>query len=367
MAEEQVERTQQPTPRRREQVRAAGHVAHSPDVSSAGVLLAGLVALSLAGGALLQFLAGLLAGHLSGGSWLAGMLTAGSKEGEIVAQLHALSAGVAKVLLPVLGAGCLVAVGLNVLQLGPRFRLEKIAPDFSRLNPVAGFGRMMSGASAVRFGFGILKIVAIASVAATSLYAWRGELVTAGEHDLAQIATLAWRVGLGTAVKIGLALGGLAILDYGYQRWSYERQLRMTPQEMREEMRNLEGDPTLIARRRAVQAQLSERPGSATIHRADVVVGGGQFVVALRYDPATMRAPIVVAKGAGPIAGRIRSMAAEQGVGIVEQEPLAAALYKEARASSPIPTARFGAVAQILAGVARATPRAGTGGTPVAP
>ncbi|HEX3726809.1 MAG TPA: EscU/YscU/HrcU family type III secretion system export apparatus switch protein [Pirellulales bacterium] len=358
MAEEHVERTQPPTPRRREQMRAAGHVAHSPDVSSAGVLLASLVTLSLAGGALVQFLASMLAGHLSGGFWLAEMLSADLNDGDVVAQLPAVLMRAAKVLLPVLGTGCLMAIGLNLLQLGPRFRLEKLAPDFSRINPVAGLGRLMSSASAARFGFGILKVVAILCVAGTSLYAWRGELMTAGEHELAQIASLAWQVCLGTAVKIGLALAVLAIIDYGYQRWSLERKLWMTPQELREEMRNLEGDPSLLARRRAVRAQGSERPGSTSIARASVVVAGSQCAVALRYDPSTMRVPMIVARGVGPLAGQMRALAAEEGVAIVEQEALAAALYKESRASSPISIARFSAVAQILTAVSRRAPLA---------
>ena len=123
-----------------------------------------------------------------------------------------------------------------------------------------------------------------------------------------------------------MALFVLAMLDYGFQRWKHEQDLRMTPQEVREEMRNLQGDPQVIARRRSVQRQLALNRLAQAVPKADVVVTNPtELAVAMQYDAETMAAPIVVAKGAGVIAGRIRRLALENGIPIVEKKPLAQA------------------------------------------
>ena len=155
---------------------------------------------------------------------------------------------------------------------------------------------------------------------------------------------------LGTTMKIGVALFILAILDYGFQRWKHEQDLRMTPQEMREEMKNLEGNPQMIARRRQVQRQLATQRLSAAVPKADVVITNPtELAVAIQYDPLAMAAPIVVAKGAGVIAQRIRELAMQNGIPIVEKKPLARALYKHVKIDHPIPPDKYAAVAEVLA------------------
>ncbi len=124
----------------------------------------------------------------------------------------------------------------------------------------------------------------------------------------------------------------------------------MTPQEVREEMRNLQGDPQVIARRRGVQRQLALNRIAAAVPKADVVITNPtELAVALQYDSATMAAPIVVAKGAGVIAQRIRRLALENGVPIVEKKPLAQALYRDVEINQPVPNEMYAAVAEVLA------------------
>jgi flagellar biosynthetic protein FlhB len=157
--------------------------------------------------------------------------------------------------------------------------------------------------------------------------------------------TLFW-----TTMKVAIALLVLAILDYGFQRWKFEQDLRMTPQEVREEMKNLEGDPQVAARRRQVQRQLAQSRVSAAVPKADVVITNPtELAVAIQYDPEEMAAPIVVAKGAGAVAQRIRKLALEHNVPIVEKKPLAQALYKEVDIGHPIPHDKYAAVAEVLA------------------
>ncbi len=351
MAENDGERSQDPTPHRRQQVREAGQVAHSQDLSSAGLLLGSLVILMFSGGALLNYLGALLVGHLGGGAWLASIQSGMPVETDwITSQWNALTSALAKVLLPVLGSILSLAIVLNVLQMGVWFLPHKLLPDFSRVNPLLGLSRLFSTANTVRLAFGIFKIAVVAGVAFVDLYNQRHEIAALGGLDLPQIAGSAWNLCLWTCIKVGMALGVLAVLDYGYQRWKHERDLKMTPQEVREEMRNLQGDPQVIARRRGVQRQLALNRLSLCVPQADVVITHPiQPAVALRYDSTSMAAPVVVAKGAGVMAARIRQLALENGVPIVEKTAMAESLYRQVDLNRPVPDKLYGGVAEVLA------------------
>jgi flagellar biosynthetic protein FlhB len=182
------------------------------------------------------------------------------------------------------------------------------------------------------------------------LYHRRDEILGLAALDLPQIAAFVADITLWTSLKIALALVALAILDYGYQRWKYEQDLRMTPQEVREEMKNLQGDPQVMARRRQVQRQLALHRISAAVPKADVVVTNPtELAVAIQYDSATMNAPIVLAKGAGVVAARIRRLALEHNIPVLERKPLAQALYKEVDINRPIPDKMYAAMAELLA------------------
>jgi len=164
------------------------------------------------------------------------------------------------------------------------------------------------------------------------------------------VAVYVARIMLSTMLQVALALVVLAILDYAFQRWKYEQDLRMTPQEVREELKNLEGDPHIAARRKVVQRQLVLNRISAEVPKADVVITNPtELAVAIRYDPEAMAAPVVVAKGAGLLAQRIRRLALQHGIPIVERKPLAQALYREVEVNHPIPHERYAAVAEVLA------------------
>jgi flagellar biosynthetic protein FlhB len=312
------------------------------------LLLGGLAALVFTGGALLDYLAGFLASYLGGQAW---MTWIGAGDDQLAAsQWNALVSGLARVLLPVLGLMMLLAVAINMLQTGFLFLPHRLVPDFSRVNPLAGWGRLFSPSSAARLGFGIVKVAAIAAMAGLSLYDRREELMTLAGLDLPRIAMFAWDVCLWTSVKIGFALAGLAVLDYGVQRWKLERELRMTPQEVREEMRTLQGDPQVAARRRGLRRQTAIGGIAVAVPKADVIIAAPHGpAVALRYDERSMRAPLVVAKGTGASAEQIRRLAAEHGVAVVEKKQLAGALHRKAAVNQAIPDALFAEVAEALA------------------
>lgn len=342
------EKSQEPTPHRRQKAREEGSVARSHDLVSAALLLAGAGALLALGGALMHFLARYARGQLGGDAWLRADLNL------ITSHTYTLAGGLARTLLPILGALLATAVAVNLFQVGFLFLPQKIALDLSRVDPLAGLRRTFSLANAVRLGFGLFKVAIIVIVSAIALRNELPAVLGLADRSVPEIAAYLGQVLVWTILKIGLALLVLAILDYGFQWWRHEQDLRMTPQEVREEMRNLEGDPHIRARRRAVQRQLVMNRLSEAVPKADVVVTNPtELAVAIQYDPKTMAAPVVIAKGAGVLAQRIRQLALKHGIPVIERRPLAQALYREVDIGRPIPQDKYAAVAELLAYVYR--------------
>jgi len=344
MADQNGEKSQDPTPHRRQKARQQGQVAKSQDLASAVVLLAGMLALLLSGGALVDYLARLSREHLGGRPWLDVDVAL------TVVAYHAVVEGLARYVLPIMGLVLLAAVAVNLGQVGFLFVPDKLAPDLGRIDPFKGFQRLFSITTASRLAFGIFKILVIAAVAFASLYQERATILGLASLSLPQIALFLVETLIWTTVKVGIVLLVLAILDYGFQRWKHEQDLKMTPQEVREEMKNLEGDPHIVARRRAVQRQLVLNRLSDLVPKADVVVTNPtELAVAIQYDPTEMAAPIVVAKGAGVLAERIRRLALEHGIPVLERKPLAQALYRDVEIRQPVPREQYAAVAEVLA------------------
>ncbi|MBN2215805.1 MAG: EscU/YscU/HrcU family type III secretion system export apparatus switch protein, partial [Pirellulales bacterium] len=215
-----------------------------------------------------------------------------------------------------------------------------------------GLRRLFSPATASRLGFGVLKIVVIGAVAAVDLYAKRETLLALSGGSVAQIASFASAMLLWTSLKIGAALLALALADYGLQRWKHERDLRMTPQELREELRDLEGDPAVRSLQRRMRQELVSDRLLAAVSRADVVLAGASgAAVAIRYNPESSVPPVLVAKGAGELAQRIRRRAVAHGVAVIDRRRLAETLDREVEPGRPIPREHYAAVARILAQV----------------
>lgn len=344
MPDHDGDKSQAPTPHRRQKAREEGQVARSQDLGSAVLLLAGMMALLLAGPRLVSFLLDYGRSQLGGAAWVR------ADVGFAVWQWGSAVSGLARAVLPIFGAVLLAAIAVNLAQVGFLFLPSRVQLDFSHLDPFKGARRLFSMHSLARLVFGLFKLAVVASVAAAVLYGEKEAILGLGELDVGELTVYMIRLLVWTTVKIGAALFVLALLDYGFQRWKHEQDLKMTPQEVREEMRNLEGDPQVIARRRAVQRQLVLHRLSEAVPKADVVVTDPtETAIAIQYDAKTMEAPIVVAKGAGLIAQRIRRLAMENGIPLVEKKPLAQALYREVEVGRPIPHQRYAAVAEVLA------------------
>ena len=348
MAEQSGDKTQDATPHRRQQAREEGQVASSQDLNSAATLVVGLLVVIFLGPPVMAFVVDLLRRQLGGQANLS------VDRGDVVTLLHGLFSELANVMLPIFGLIMLAAVVINLMQVGFILAPKRVIPDLSRINPLKGVKRMVSLSAAMRLVFGIFKIVLIGAVAIVSVYNRWGEILQASAMSIPQLALFVAEVTLWTTLKMGIALLILAILDYAYQKWKHENDLRMTTQEVREEMKNMQGDPQIIARRRAVQRQLVLNRLSETVPKADVVVTNPtELAIAIQYEPEAMAAPVVIAKGSGVIAQRIRRLALEHNIPIVEKKSLAQSLYKEVDVNRPVPDKLYGTVAEVLAYVYR--------------
>lgn len=303
-----------------------------------------MVAMLWLGGAVVTALGRLTQRYLGGDAWLVADVPAVTREFADV--MLALAPSV----LPLLLAMLAVAVSVNLAQVGLVFLPEKLMPDLSRIDPITGFSRVFSLPSVMRLLFGTFKVGLVAAVAWASLSGQVDDMLALVGLESARIAAFLGESLIWTGIKIAFALLMLALFDYGFQWWRQEQDLRMTSQEVREEMKNLQGDPQIIARRRAAQRQLVLNRVKSTVPKADVVITNPtELAIAVQYDPEEMAAPVVVAKGAGVLAARIRKLALENGVPIVEKKPLAQLLYKEVEVNQPIPAKMYAAVAEILA------------------
>jgi flagellar biosynthesis protein FlhB len=344
MAETDGEKTQDATPHRRQQARDEGQVAKSQDFASAAVLLVGLAGLLWLGGPVVEMLGRYTQEQLGGEAWLS------TDPQFIVAHEQQVAYLLASAVLPVFGLLMFTGVAANILQSGFLFLPKKLSPDLTRLDPLQGIARIFSLASLVRLVMGLLKMALVASVAYACLYGQREKVLGLTSMTTLEIGTFLTQILIWTSLKIAGALLLLAVLDYGFQWWKQERDLRMSTQEVREELKNLEANPQMVARRKQVQRQLALHRISTAVPKADAVITNPtELAIAIQYDPETMAAPIVVAKGAGVLAARIRKLALEHSVPIIERKPLAQALYREVEINHPIPQDRFAAVAEVLA------------------
>jgi flagellar biosynthetic protein FlhB len=264
---ESDDKTQAPTQRRRQQAREAGQVAHSPDLGSAVLLLGSLGLILVAGGALVSFLVEFMQASLGGKAWQTGLDASAARE-RASQEGQALAATLGRLLLPLLGAATLLALVVHGVQTAFLFMPRRMLPDFSRVNPLSGFGRLWSGENFARLAFGLCKLAAVAAVGLAGLWSRRHDLASLTSFDVPQMALRAWEACLWSCLEMGGALFALAAVDYLFQRSRLERSLQMTPQEIREEMRELQGDPQLAARRRDMARRRSESLAAGKPHHA---------------------------------------------------------------------------------------------------
>ena len=344
MAEDTGDKTEAPTQRRREEAREQGNVARSVDLTASAVLVGGMVLLNWYGQNIFSALSGVVRKML-GVAWLGSVDPRSATDG-VVASIYTVCVAMAPLMIGMM----LIAVVINIAQVGLQLTPEKLQPNLGALNPLKGAGRLFQGQGLMKLVMGLLKMTLVGVTAYSAIHGRMSLILGVERLEFLQIfqvgAEMVYRIGL----RVALLLFVLALFDYIWQRYQLEKSLKMSKQEVKDEMRRMDGDPKLKQRRRQIAQQMAQKKLQKDVPTADVVITNPtEYAIALKYDENAMHAPRVVAKGQGVIAKRIRELAIAAGVPILERKPLARALYKVVEVGQEIPEEFYAAIAEILA------------------
>ena len=352
MADSAQNRTEQATAKRKADARGKGQIALSRDAVMAVGFLGSMGALYWLAPIIVERLRWTLQ------VWLSQAMEESAHRALSLDHVHVLlrqiGMDVFVTLAPVVGGIAVIGIGANLMQTGFLWKREGIDWDISRISPMGGFKRLFSIRTFSELVKTWLKILAIGF---TGYLAIKDDMLQFSPLTQFGMETLLPTVGWAT-FKAALLMGGASLvigaLDYGYQRFEWERGLRMSRDEIKEESRAAEGDPALRAKIRSTQKDMARRRMMAAVPKADVIITNPtHLAVALRYDSKSMGAPIVVAKGAGFVAEKIREIGRQHGVMIVENKLVARTLFKLVEVGREVPEDLYRAVAEILAFVYR--------------
>jgi flagellar biosynthetic protein FlhB len=338
------ERTEEATAQRREDFRRRGHVAQTRELASVLLLLGFACCIWMMG----QF----FLGHIFEAYRMAyAAISPGTMNKDAIVPLmgqigiHALL-----VLGPIFLLAFIVAAGSSLLQIGFLFSEEAMTPNLEKINPIEGLKRLFSLKSLLE---GMKSMIKLTVIAYTAYY-----ILSSSQDTLPRLMFLApgqiFQYLASEIFRLILGMGGvlisIAIMDYFLQRYQLEEQMKMTKQEIRDEVKTREGDPLIKARIRKIQKEVAQRRMMADVPKADVVITNPTHLAcALKYSPEKFAAPILIAKGQDLVAQRIRELAKENGIPIVENKPLARTIFKTLEVGQVIPRELFAAVAEVLA------------------
>ncbi len=340
------EKTEAPTPRKIQEARKEGKVALSQELNAAAMMLIGTWLLVSPGRRVVSDLQMMISDAVTnlpsgevGGSWFTEQILNNI--------MH-----VGRDLLVIILGLMLSGVSVTLTQTGFLWSSKKIKVDFGRLNPLNGFKRLFSGHGVFEWIKALLKLLLIGWVVYAFLRSQAQALMGLAQLQLND-AVAAWvDIAIKLAFRVGSAYLALAIADYAYQRWTYRRSLMMSREEIKEETKRSEGDPLVKSRIRAQMRRFARMRMMANVPKADVIITNPtHLAVAIRYDPDSMNAPIVLAKGAYLIAERIVQIARSHNIPVIQNIPLARALYKTVEIESEIPPELYVAMAEVLAHV----------------
>jgi flagellar biosynthesis protein FlhB len=346
--EEGLERTEQPTERRRDEAREQGQFAFSSELANSLVLLTGALAVTWGGESLVS---GLFDGLREQFDHL-----------PIEMSVHEASDLLLRVAargLEIVGAVCValfaIGLGANIAQAGFRVTPEALGPKWEKLNPVTGWQRIASLAGVTRGVWAIVQVLVISAVVWWVLIGTDVQIASLSSGTLGQSVGSIWHLASQMIVTVATSLVVIGVGDYGVQWFRHEKSLMMTKQELKEEMKDEAGDPLLRnMRRQRARDVASQRQMITGVPKATVVImNPTHFAVALRYERSVTSAPIVVAKGRDSFALQIATKARRHGIPVLERKPLARALFKAAKVGQEIPQGLYVAVSEVLAYVYR--------------
>lgn len=350
------EKTEKATPKKKQDARKKGQVLQSREISSALVLLFIFVGLRIFGEGSIREVVNFIDRVISV-YWV-------EKNMFSIEDLRIIFTDavlvIFKAVAPILVIAMLTGLLASYSQVGFLFTLENLGVKFNRINPLSGFKRMFSIRAIVDMFKSIFKVLIISTVAYVYLNGEKSKIFNLMDMELSAIGQYIAFTSLNVAIIICVALLILGVLDYGYQWWDYEKNLRMSKDEIKEEYKQTEGNPEIKAKIKEKQRQISMRRMLQDVPKADVVITNPtHFAVAIKYDTEKNPAPFVTAKGQDFMAQRIREIAKENKVEIVENKPLARALFDKVDVGTAIPADLFQAVAEVLAFVYKLKGKAG--------
>jgi flagellar biosynthesis protein FlhB len=346
--ESNEERTEAPTDKRRSEARQKGNVAKSAEINSALVLLIGILMLKFTIPRMYDQLSGFMKfifEHISRPS--ADMLFFTALTTKSLYFLFTTC-------LPICAAILIIGVATNLLQVGFLFTLQPLIPKLEKLDIISGTKRLVSLKSIVEMTKDIIKLVIIGVITFFTIKGELGQCLGLWDATPLTIIIFMLTVSFKIAFRAVLALLLISLLDFIYQRYEYEKQLKMTKQEIKEERKQMEGDPQIKSRVRSLQREMARRRMMQEVPKATVVVTNPTYIaIAIRYEPEEMPTPKIIAKGKRLLAQRIKQIAQAEGIPIVEDKPLARAMYDKVEPGDDLPLEFFTAIAEVLAYVYR--------------
>ncbi|MFH2033615.1 MAG: flagellar biosynthesis protein FlhB [Candidatus Margulisiibacteriota bacterium] len=346
MGEEGGERTEEPTPHRLREAREKGQVAKSREITTAVLLLLSYFLFRYMGAFMWQQLFDMAAGIFAQIPYVANEFSLSFVAYLLVMGLRAM----AFTLAPIFAVTFVAALVAEAMQTGFVMSADPLAPKLERLSPLSGLKKMFSLQGLVETFKSILKILIVFYIGWIVIRDDLPYVIVLMDGQPFDALVLGGSMAYTVAMRVGIFYLVVAVLDYLYRRWEYMRGLKMTRQEVKEEYKRLEGDPQVKQRMRDMQRQVAQQRMMAAVPQADVVVTNPTHIaVALKYDQARMKAPLLLAKGERLIAQDIRRIAEEHYVPVVENEPLARSIYRTTKLNREVPRQLYQAVAEVLA------------------
>jgi flagellar biosynthetic protein FlhB len=342
------EKTEKPTPKKKQESRKKGQVAKSAEVPTALIMLGVFILLFFIGGWMTNILLSLFQNSfVEYISWDITVYNVSTifQEVTIIA---------AKAVLPIMIIALASGVFGNYIQVGFLVSTDPLIMKLERLNPIEGFKRIFSTRALVELVKSIFKISLVSGVSFFLLWARKEEVFLLSQKSVAQALTTIGSLTVQIGMIVAVILLFLSMLDYLYQKYDFEKNIRMSMQDIKDEYKKTEGDPLIKSKIKERQRQMAMRRMMQEVPKADVIITNPtHFAVAIRYDAESMEAPTVVAKGVDFLALKIKEIAKEYDIMTMENKPLARALYQQVELGDAVPEDLYKAVAEVLAYVYR--------------
>jgi flagellar biosynthetic protein FlhB len=352
MAADDDDKTEEPTQRKLEQAREKGDIIYTPEVGAALSLIAAT--------AIVAFLSGPMANAL--GRDFIGFLAMPDQFSSDPGALQAMSVAIGLKVGMILGMSALALAGAGLasryLQDQPTFTAERINPKMDKLDPIKGFGRVFGKQAFATFLKSLAKFAVVGAVMTWMLWPTDATIERMPLLDPAALLPYVQDRAVSMLIALASAAGLIAIIDYVFTRQSYMKRQRMSRREIKDEMRQSDGDPMVKAKLRQIRQEKSRQRMMSAVPQASVIITNPtHYAIALKYDPTETPAPICLAMGVDAVAMRIRELAKEHDIPIVEDPPLARALFATAEIDAPIPREHYEAVAKVIGFVMRLAKR----------